>query len=144
MLSLIHIFYSFGVTGDLDPTPAICLGSPDISVEEMVSGFSTFANAGMRAVPIYVTRIEDQYGNVVGECAPDIREVLPPDAAYKTLHMLRNVMNGGTGSRTRFKYGVQADMGGKTGTSQNHSDAWFMGFTPQMCIRDRVSSTSLG
>lgn len=131
-VTFVDLLYSFGVTGDLDPTPAICLGSPDISVEEMVSGFSTFANAGMRAVPIYVTRIEDQYGNVVGEFAPDIREVLPPDAAYKTLHMLRNVMNGGTGSRTRFKYGVQADMGGKTGTSQNHSDAWFMGFTPRI------------
>ncbi|MDO5017182.1 MAG: transglycosylase domain-containing protein [Porphyromonas sp.] len=129
-VTFVDLLHSFGVTGELDPTPAISLGSPDISVAEMVSGFSTFANAGMRAVPLYVTRIEDQYGNVVGEFLPDIREVLPADATYKTLHMLRNVMNGGTGSRVRFKYGVQADMGGKTGTSQNHSDGWFMGFTP--------------
>lgn len=131
-VTFVDLLYSFGVTGNLDPTPAICLGSPDISVEEMVSGFSVFANAGMRAVPLYVTRIEDQYGNVVGEFSPNIKEVLPPDATYKTLHMLRNVMNGGTGSRVRFKYGVQADMGGKTGTSQNHSDGWFMGFTPRI------------
>lgn len=131
-VTFVDLLHSFGVTGDLDPTPAICLGTPDISVAEMVSGFSTFANAGMRAVPIYVTRIEDQYGNVVGEFLPDIREVLPPEATYKTLHMLRNVMNGGTGSRVRFKYDVRCDMGGKTGTSQNQSDGWFMGFTPRI------------
>lgn len=131
-VTFVDLLYSFGVTGHLDPTPAICLGSPDISVAEMVSGFSVFANAGMRAVPIYVTRIEDQYGNVVGEFTPTIKEVLPADASYKTLHMLRNVMNGGTGSRVRFKYGVKADMGGKTGTSQNQSDGWFMGFTPRI------------
>lgn len=131
-VTFVDLLHSFGVTGDLDPTPAICLGSPDITVEEMVSGFSTFANAGMRALPIYVTRIEDQYGNVVAEFLPDIREVLPADASYKTLHMLRNVMNGGTGGRVRNRYNVTADMGGKTGTSQNHSDGWFMGFTPRI------------
>ncbi len=131
-VTFVDLLHSFGVTGDLDPTPAISLGSPDISVEEMVSGFTTFANAGMRAVPLYVTRIEDQYGNVVAEFLPDVREVLPADASYKTLHMLRNVMNGGTGSRVRNRYNVSADMGGKTGTTQNHSDGWFIGFTPRI------------
>lgn len=131
-VTFVDLLHSFGVTGELDPTPAICLGTPDISVAEMVSGFTTFSNAGMRAVPIYVTRIEDRYGNVVGEFLPNIKEVLPEAAAYKTLHMLRNVMNGGTGSRVRFKYGVHCDMGGKTGTSQNHSDGWFLGFTPRI------------
>lgn len=131
-VTFVDLLHSFGVTGDLDPTPAICLGSPDISVEEMVSGFSTFANAGMRAKPIYVTRIEDQYGNVVAEFIPDVQEVLSADATYKTLHMLRNVMDGGTGRRVRNRYNVNAEMGGKTGTSQNHSDGWFMGFTPRI------------
>lgn len=131
-VTFVDLLHSFGVTGDLDPTPSICLGSPDISVAEMVSGFSTFGNAGMRAVPVFVTRIEDQYGNVVAEFLPDIREVLPADASYKTLHMLRNVMNGGTGGRVRTRYNVTVDMGGKTGTSQNHSDGWFMCFTPRI------------
>lgn len=130
--TFVDLLHSFGVTGQLDPVMSISLGTPDISVVEMTSGFSTFANAGIRAEPIYVTRIEDQYGNVVGEFLPTMHEVLPAEATYKTLYMLRNVMNGGTGSRVRFKYGVQADMGGKTGTSQNQSDGWFMGFTPRI------------
>lgn len=130
--TFVDLLHSFGVTGHLDPVMSISLGTPDISVQEMASGFSTFANAGIRAEPIYVTRIEDQYGNVVGEFMPNMHEVLPAEATYKTLHMLRNVMNGGTGSRVRFKYGVQADMGGKTGTTQNQSDGWFMGFTPRI------------
>lgn len=130
--TFVDLLHSFGVTGDLDPVVSICLGTPDISVEEMVTGFSTFANAGIRAVPMYVTRIEDQYGNVVAEFSPTLHEVLPAEASYRTLYMLRNVMDGGTGSRMRRRYNVMAEMGGKTGTSQNHSDGWFMCFTPNL------------
>ncbi|MDO5035591.1 MAG: transglycosylase domain-containing protein [Porphyromonas sp.] len=130
--TFVDLLHSFGVTGTLDPVVSISLGTPDISVEEMVTGFSTFANAGIRAEPIYVTRIEDQYGNVVAEFVPHLYEVLSEEGTYKTLHMLRNVMNGGTGSRVRFRYNIQADMGGKTGTSQNQSDSWFMCFTPRI------------
>lgn len=130
--TFVDLLHSFGVTGNLDPVMSICLGTPDISVEEMVTGFSTFANAGIRAVPMYVTRIEDQYGNVVAEFSPILHEVLPAEASYRTLYMLRNVMDGGTGSRMRRVYSVNAEMGGKTGTSQNHSDGWFMCFTPSL------------
>lgn len=130
--AFVELLKSFGITGTLDPVMSISLGTPDISVSEMVSAFSTFANAGIRANPVFVTRIEDQYGNVIANFEPGYREVLPSEAAYKTLYMLRNVMNGGTGSRVRSRYNVQADMGGKTGTSQNHSDGWFMCFTPRI------------
>lgn len=130
--TFVDLLHSFGVTGTLDPVISISLGAAEISVEEMMTGFSTFANAGIRAEPLYVTRIEDQYGNVLAEFVPRLNEVLSQEGTYKTLHMLRNVMNGGTGSRVRFRYNVQADMGGKTGTSQNHSDGWFMCFTPRL------------
>lgn len=130
--TFIELLRSFGITGHMDPVPSICLGTPDISVAEMVSGFTTFSNGGIRTDPLYVTRIEDQYGNVLATFTPKMYEVLSQDANYKTLYMLRNVMNGGTGSRMRFKYNVKADMGGKTGTTQNNSDGWFFAFTPSL------------
>lgn len=130
--TFVELLHSFGITGHLDPVVSICLGTPDISVSEMVSAFTTFSNGGIRTEPMFVTRIEDQYGNVLANFAPKMNEVLPEEATYKTLYMLRNVMNGGTGSRVRFRYNVQADMGGKTGTTQNNSDGWFICFTPSL------------
>lgn len=130
--TFVELLHSFGVTGKLDPVVSICLGTPDISVAEMVSAFTTFSNGGIRAEPIFVTRIEDQYGNIIANFSPRMNEVLPEAATYKTLHMLRSVIDGGTGSRMRFKYGIQAEMGGKTGTTQNNSDGWFMCFTPSL------------
>lgn len=130
--TFVDLLHSFGITGHMDPVPSICLGTPDISVAEMVSGFTTFSNGGIRSEPLYVTRIEDQYGNVLATFTPKMTEVLSQDANYKTLYMLRNVMNGGTGSRMRFKYNVKSDMGGKTGTTQNNSDGWFFAFTPSL------------
>lgn len=130
--TFVDLLHSFGITGNIDPVMSICLGTPDITVQEMVTGFSTFSNAGIRPEPLYVTRIEDQFGNVVAEFMPILHEVLPAEASYKTLYMLRNVMDGGTGSRVRTRYHIQSEMGGKTGTSQNHSDGWFMCFTPRI------------
>lgn len=130
--TFVELLRSFGVTGPLDPVVSICLGTPDISVSEMVSAFTTFSNGGIRTEPLFVTRIEDQYGNVLANFSPRMNEVLPEAATYKTLHMLKNVMDGGTGSRVRFKYGIQAEMGGKTGTTQRNSDGWFMCFTPSL------------
>lgn len=130
--AFVDLLHSFGISGTLDPVPSICLGTPDISVKEMVSGFTTFANGGLRVAPLLVSRIEDQYGNVLASFMPRVNEVLPADAAYKTLYMLRNVLDGGTGSRMRFRYNIKAPMGGKTGTTQNNSDGWFMCFTPSL------------
>ena len=130
--AFVELLRSFGITGHMDPVPSISLGTHDISVAEMASGFTTFAAAGIRVDPLYVTRIEDEYGNVVAEFTAKHTEVLPARAAYRTLYMLQSVINEGTGSRVRFRYGLTADMGGKTGTTQNHSDGWFMGFTPNL------------
>ena len=97
-----------------------------------MSAYSTFANKGIRVEPIYVTRIEDSYGNTIANFTPRMNEVLTEDASYKMLHMLKSVIDEGTGRRIRFRYHITAPMGGKTGTTQNNSDAWFMGFTPEL------------
>ena len=98
----------------------------------MVSGYSTFANRGIRVEPLFVTRIEDSYGNTIANFTPQMKEILNESTTYKMLHMLRSVIDGGTGGRIRGRYKIQAPMGGKTGTTQNNSDAWFMGFTPNL------------
>lgn len=130
--TFVRLLHSFGLKNEMDPVISICLGTPDVSVGEMVSAYTTFANKGIRVEPLYVTRIEDMYGNTIANFNSQVSEVLTEDASYKMLHMLKNVIDGGTGSRVRFRYGIKAPMGGKTGTTQNNSDGWFMGFTPSL------------
>ncbi|WP_456087994.1 transglycosylase domain-containing protein [Parabacteroides sp.] len=130
--TFVRLLHSFGLKNEMDPVISICLGTPDVSVGEMVSAYTTFANKGIRVEPLYVTRIEDMSGNTIANFNPQMSEVLTEDASYKMLHMLKNVIDGGTGSRVRFRYGIKAPMGGKTGTTQNNSDGWFMGFTPSL------------
>ena len=122
---------SYGFKGPIDPVPAMCLGTPDISVSEMVSAYTVFTNKGIRIEPIYITHIDDSYGNTVANFAHQTVEVLSVDVAYKMLNMLQKVVDGGTAGRVR-SYGIRAPMGGKTGTTNNHSDAWFIGFTPNL------------
>jgi penicillin-binding protein 1A len=130
--SLVQLLHSYGLKGNIDPVVSLSLGVCDASIGEMVSGYSAFANRGIRIEPIYVTRIEDTHGNVIDSFSPQITEIISEDAAYKMLVMLRSVIDGGTGNRVRRNYGITAPMGGKTGTTQNHSDGWFMGFTPSL------------
>lgn len=130
--TFVRLLHSFGMKGFIDPVISVCLGTADISVGEMVSGYSTFVNKGIRTEPLYVTRIEDSFGNTIANFSTRVSEVLTEDATYKMLDMLRSVVDGGTGSRIRFRYGIKAPMGGKTGTTQNNSDGWFMGFTPSL------------
>ena len=123
---------SYGITiAPTDTVIAMCLGTPDISVAEMVSAYSVFTNKGMRLEPMYITHIDDSYGNTVVTFPFRPNEVLMEDATYKVLNMLQGVVDGGTASRIR-SYGIKAQMGGKTGTTQNQSDAWYMGFTPSL------------
>lgn len=130
--TFVRLLRSFGLKSQIDPVIAVCLGTPDVSVSEMVSGYSVFPNKGIRVEPLFVTRIEDSFGNTIASFNPHFNEVLTEDASYKMLHMMRKVIDGGTGGRVRFRYGIKAPMGGKTGTSQNHSDGWFMAFTPRL------------
>ena len=129
---LVRLIHSFGVRNKaIDPVVSLCLGPCEISVGEMVSAYTAFANKGIRVAPLFVTRIEDSDGNVISTFAPQMQEVISASSTYKMLVMLRAVINEGTGGRVR-RYGITADMGGKTGTTNDNSDAWFMGFTPSL------------
>ena len=129
---LVRLIHSFGVRNKaIDPVVSLCLGPCEISVGEMVSAYTAFANKGIRVAPLFVTRIEDRDGNVISTFAPQMEEVISASSTYKMLVMLRAVINEGTGGRVR-RYGITADMGGKTGTTNDNSDAWFMGFTPSL------------
>ncbi len=129
---LVRLIHSFGVRNKaIDPVVSLCLGPCEISVGEMVSAYTAFANKGIRVAPLFVTRIEDSDGNVISTFAPQMEEVISASSTYKMLVMLRAVINEGTGGRVR-RYGITADMGGKTGTTNDNSDAWFMGFTPSL------------
>lgn len=129
--ALVRLIHSFGVLNkEIVPSPSLSLGPCEISVGEMVSAYTAFANKGIRTAPLFVTRIEDNSGNVISTFAPQMEEVISESSAYKMLVMLRAVINEGTGGRAR-RY-VKVDMGGKTGTTNRNSDGWFMGFTPSL------------
>ena len=136
---LVKLMRSFGIQGQLDPVVSLCLGSCELSVEEMVDAYTTFANKGIRTEPLYVTRIEDNNGNVIASFTPRTHEIISETTAYKMTYMLQAVLGKdsitntyGTGIRMRYKYGITAPMGGKTGTSNENSDGWFMCFTPSL------------
>lgn len=129
---LVKMMRSFGIEGQLDPVVSLCLGPCEVSVREMVDAYTTFPNKGIRVDPLMVTRIEDNNGNILATFTPKTHEIISETTSYKMIYMLRNVMDHGTGVRARFRYGLKSPMGGKTGTSQNHSDGWFVGFTPSL------------
>lgn len=130
--NLKRLIQTFGVRNrEIVPSIALCLGPCEISVGEMVSAYTAFPNKGLRVSPLFVTRIEDNDGNVLATFSPEMQEVISVSSAYKMLVMLRAVINEGTGGRVR-RLGVKADMGGKTGTTNYNADGWFMGFTPSL------------
>ena len=127
------LVHQFGLRNQsIEPTPSLCLGVCDASVGEMVSAYTAFVGKGIRTQPLYVTRIEDNQGNTVATFSAHKNEVISEESSYKMLDMLRAVVNEGTGGRIRRVYKITADMGAKTGTTQNNSDGWFMGFTPNL------------
>ena len=136
---LVKMMRSFGIQGQLDPVVSLCLGPCEVTVAEMVDAYTAFANKGIRTEPLYVTRIEDANGNVIGSFTPRTHEIISETTAYKMIYMLRQVLDHGTGIRMRYRYGISAPMGGKTGTTNNNSDGWFMCFTPSL-----VSGTWVG
>lgn len=131
--ALVRLLHTFGIKNrEIEATPSLCLGPCEISVGEMVSAYTTFANMGMHVEPLFVTRIETNDGEVISTFTPFMNEALSKESTYKMIDMLRAVINEGTGGRVRFRYNIRADMGGKTGTSNRNSDGWFMGFTPSL------------
>lgn len=130
--ALARLMRSFGIQGDIPAVVSLCLGPCEVSVAEMVDAYTTFPNKGIRIEPLYVTRIEDNNGNIIATFTPRTHEIISEETSYKMITMLRSVIDHGTGVRVRYKYGLRMPMGGKTGTTQNNSDGWFMGFTPSL------------
>jgi penicillin-binding protein 1A len=130
--SMIEIARRMGITAPIDPVPAICLGTPDVSVYEMVGAYSTFANKGVWTQPTYLVRIEDKNGNVLQEFVPRKVEAISEETAYLMLNLMQGVVQFGTGARLRGQYKMSNAIAGKTGTTQNQSDGWFMGITPDL------------
>ena len=130
---LAKLMHSFGIKGDIDAVVSMCLGTCDVSVEEMVDAYTAFVNRGIRTEPLYVTRIEDANGNIIAQFTPRTHEIISELTAYKMVYMLQKVVTEGTGMRLRGnQYKLWLPLGGKTGTSQHHSDGWFIGFTPDL------------
>ncbi len=129
----VYMLRQFGI-GDrnIHPSPALCLGPCEATVAEMVSAYTTFANYGIHTLPLFVTKIADSEGNVLAEFQPRMNEVISEKSAYEMIYMLRAVVDGGTAGRVRWRYKIEGEIGAKTGTTNNNSDGWFMGFTPQL------------
>ena len=121
-----------GISSEVPAYPSIALGSFDASVYDMVGAYSVFANKGVYQKPIYILRIEDKNGVLLYSEKPVPVPAIPEEVAYVMTRMLRGVVTNGTGWRLAGKYGVKAAIGGKTGTTQNNSDGWFMGISPQL------------
>ena len=131
--AFVSLLREYGIRNpDIHPSMALCLGPCEITVGEMVSAYTAFINHGIRAAHMFVTRIEDNEGNVITQFQPRMNEVISEESANKMLYMLKAVVDGGTAGRLRHKYGFTAELGGKTGTTNNNSDAWFMGLTPTL------------
>ena len=145
---VVNLIKKMGVEASILPVPSIALGTPDISVYEMVGSYGTFANQGVYVKPVMITRIEDKNGTVLYESVPETRDVLSPEIAYATVNLMKGVTQSGSGMRLRhttlgevpvykeiitgYPYGFDNPIAGKTGTTQNQSDGWFMGMVPNL------------
>ena len=131
--AFVSLLHEYGIRNpEIHPSMALCLGPCEITVGEMVSAYTAFVNHGIRAAHQFVTKIEDNEGNIIAQFQPRMNEVISEESAHKMIYMLKAVVDGGTGSRLRFKYNLKGDIAGKTGTTNNNSDAWFMGVTPTL------------
>jgi penicillin-binding protein 1A len=147
---VVEMTKKLGIEDDILPVPAIALGTPDISVYEMVAAYSTFANKGVYNKPVMVTRIEDKNGTILYQFTPESKDVLSEEVAYVTVNLMEGVTQAGSGKRLRhnsewlaksavykeiitgYPYEFDNPIAGKTGTTQNQSDGWFMGMVPNL------------
>ncbi len=128
-----HYLGEFGITNpEIHPSLALCLGPCDVTVAEMASAYTAFANRGIRCAPLLVTHIEDNQGNIIAEFAPRMNEVISEWSSYDMIRMLQGVVDHGTGVRLRYRYNIEGPIAGKTGTTNSNSDGWFVGFIPRL------------
>ena len=151
--AMVEMMRKMGIGSHLDPVVSLCLGSADLSVYEMVAAYNTFPSGGVYTRPIFVTRIEDSEGNILGQFSVRRHKAVTARANDEMISMMKSVVDGGTGYRLRFRYGLKGEIAGKTGTTNENSDGWFIGYTPTITAgvwvggEDRYihfNSTSLG
>ena len=130
--AMVEMMHRMGVASHVDEVYALCTGPADIALYEMVSAYNTFPSRGVYVSPMYVTRIEDNMGNVLGEFTGRKREAIGERTAFLMVNLMQGVINQGTGSRLRSVYGLKGQIAGKTGTTNDNSDGWFIGYTPSI------------
>ena len=130
--AMVSMMRKMGISGFIDPVVSLCVGAADLSVYDMVTAYNTYPSGGVYTNPMFVTRIEDSDGNILGQFAERRHEALSQRATAEMIHMMRAVVDAGTGIRLRVKYGLTGEMAGKTGTTNDNSDGWFIGYTPRI------------
>lgn len=130
--AMVEMCHKLGIKSHLDEVPSLCVGPCDISPFEMVSAFNSFPSRGVQIDPIFVTRIEDNRGNVLSNFAASKREAISEESAYLMVNLMQGVVNEGTAGRLRSVYKLTGQLAGKTGTTNDHSDGWFIGYTPKI------------
>ena len=129
---MVQLMHKMGVGSYIPAVPSICVGSAEVNVYEMVSAYNTFPSKGMYVEPMFVTKIEDNTGNVLTNFSNTRREAVSPKIAYLMANLMQGVVNHGTAIRLRAKYKLKGEIAGKTGTTNEHSDGWFIGYTPSL------------
>lgn len=130
--NVIKLVRDMGITSPIPAVPSIALGTCDLTVMEMIGAYTTYVNEGIYSKPYFITRIEDKYGNVIEEFSPEQKEIFKPEVAYVMLQFLQDVVKMGTGRRLIHTYKLTNQIGGKTGTTQENTDGWFMGVVPEL------------
>ena len=130
--AMAQMMHRMGIHSHVDEVYSLCVGPADLALYEMVAAYNTFPSGGVYASPLYVTRIEDNQGNVITEHTNSKHEAISASTAYLMANLMQGVVNGGTGSRLRYAYGLKGEIAGKTGTTNDCSDGWFIGYTPKI------------
>ncbi|MCD8206734.1 MAG: transglycosylase domain-containing protein [Bacteroidales bacterium] len=128
--AMIEMMRKLGISNYLPEVPSLCVGSCDLSPFDMVAAYNTFPSKGVYIEPLFVTRIEDNLGNVIGEFQSHKKEAVSEQTAYLMANLMQGVVNHGTATRLRWRYGLKGEIAGKTGTTNDQSDGWFIGYTP--------------
>ena len=151
--AMAELLRRMGIRSHIDEVPSIFLGTSVISVYELVASYGVFASGGVHVEPYLVTRIEDKSGNVLASFTPQKHEIISQETAYRMISLLRSVVDQGSGKRLRYMYRLEGPLGGKTGTTQNNADGWFMCVHPNLVIGTwvgaedpavQLTSTALG
>lgn len=130
--AMAQMMHRMGIHSHVDEVWSLCVGPADIALYEMVAAYNAFPSQGIYSEPLYVTRIEDNQGNVISEHTNAKREAINASSAYLMINLMQGVVNGGTGSRLRYAYNLKGEIAGKTGTTNECSDGWFIGYTPKI------------